>query len=79
MRSTCTYATTVDGAIVYHGESLEAAIRKWDLRTYTTPHSMPGGISVQCFNTEGNMVRDGWILHVNRFGVVYLNPNLALT
>jgi hypothetical protein len=70
------YRTVVEGRTVYLGPSLERTIRTWDHATHDKARTVPGGIKVQTRDAAGVMVRDGWLLHVNEHGTVYLNPNL---
>lgn len=58
-------------------DTLEAAIRSWARHTYNS-HNATGGIEVKQWDAEGDVVHDGWILHVREGGVTYLNPNLKL-
>lgn len=74
--SSTVYRTKVDGEVKYEGDLLEQAIRTWDNETYGLGYSVTGGVEVHSFDAEGNMTRDGWLLHVNAVGTVYLNPNL---
>lgn len=67
------YKTVVNAGYLYEGESKEQAIRTWDAESVHRA-DLVGGIMVQTFDGEGNMVRDGWLLHVNESGHVYLNP-----
>lgn len=55
--------------------SLETAIRAWDFHTARYGQTT-GGIQVTVRDAEGNLTRDGWILHTREDGTVYLNPNL---
>jgi hypothetical protein len=68
------YSIVLGDEIIPGGDNLEVVIRSWDSITHQTTVS-EGGIQVQSFNTEGNMVRDGWILHISG-GRVYLSPTL---
>lgn len=73
------YLTSINGEVVYRGESLEEAIRTWDSKTYMGRSAPPGGVSVRTLREDGSMVRDGWVLHVREHtGSVYLNPRLVL-
>lgn len=74
MNTTTHYTTTAYGSTVYSGSSLEHAIRAWDGATYQDV-APDGGIEVRTWNSAGDMVRDGWILHVDA-GRVYLHPRL---
>lgn len=69
------YRVYVDDVVVDVFDSLEWAIREWDRSTYNLGRIVPGGIEVQEFEGEV-MMRDGWILHIQPNGTVYLNPNL---
>lgn len=71
-----TYKTIVNANYLYEGDSLEKAIRAWDSESIIRT-GLHGGIMVQSFDAAGRMVRDGWILHVNESGHVYLNPQVA--
>ncbi len=74
------FTTVVNDVNLYVGDDLETAIRAWDAATYQGGENL-GGVQVQSF-LDGNMIRDGWILHVRKGvegeTVTYLNPNLAL-
>lgn len=72
---TTTYKTIVNANYLYEGGDLERAIRVWDSESVHRA-DISGGVMVQSFNDEGDMTRDGWILHVNNDGHVYLNPCL---
>lgn len=73
------FTTLVAGNTVYQGENLEEAIRTWDAETFDfDPEKLEGGITVQSFNEYNVMVRDGYVLHVQLMGAVYLNPNIEL-
>lgn len=69
------FKTIVNAVYVYEGDSQEMAIRAWDSESHKRS-DITGGIMVQSFDSEGNMTRDGWILHVNETGNVYLNPRV---
>lgn len=68
-----TYKTVVNANYLYEGDDLEKAIRTWDAESVHRA-DLHGGIMVQSFDAAGIMVRDGWVLHVNESGHVYLNP-----
>lgn len=70
-----TYTTVVRNESVYHGSSLEHAVRAWDGATFNAGATIPGGIAVAAW-ANGVQVRDGWILHVREDGTVYLNPRV---
>jgi hypothetical protein len=55
--------------------NFEDAARHWDKVTYL--NQSDGGIQILQWDANGNMVRDGWLLHVdgNR---VYINPSLEV-
>lgn len=69
------YKTLVNAVYLYEGEDLETAIRIWDSESVVRAY-ISGGVMVQSFDDEGTMIRDGWILHVNEDGHVYLNPRV---
>lgn len=69
------YKTIVNAVYLYEGDSLEEAIRAWDSESVHRAN-LTGGVMVQSFNKADCMVRDGWILHVNESGHVYLNPRV---
>lgn len=69
------YKTIVNAGYLYEGPDQEAAIRTWDAESVHRA-DLTGGIMVQSFNSDGAMVRDGWLLHVNESGHVYLNPRI---
>ncbi len=75
MHST-TYTTIVNANYLYEGDDLEKAIRTWDSESVHRS-GLSGGVMVKTFDDEGLMIRDGWILHVNDNGHVYLNPRLG--
>lgn len=66
--------TYVDGKPVYQGPDFDAAAGAWDSETHLSGRSLPGGISIQSFNAEGIMLRDGWLIHVHNDGTVYVSP-----
>ena len=66
------YKTVANGEVLYDGESKESAIRAWDAESVYRA-GLHGGVAVQSFSGD-TMVRDGWVLHVNADGHVYLNP-----
>ena len=68
------YKTIVNANYLYEGDSQVEAIRVWDSESIHRA-GLVGGIMVQSFD-EDVMVRDGWILHVNETGHVYLNPRV---
>jgi len=68
------YKTVVNAVYLYEGDSQEAAIRAWDAESVHRA-DLVGGVMVQSFAGDV-MVRDGWILHVNESGHVYLNPRV---
>lgn len=70
-----TYKTLVNAVYLYEGEDLETAIRTWDSESVARA-DISGGVMIQSFDNEGVMIRDGWILHVNEDGHVYLNPRV---
>jgi hypothetical protein len=74
MATTAVFKTVVNAVYVYEGESQELAIRAWDSESVHRA-GLHGGVMVQEFHGE-LMVRDGWILHVNEDGHVYLNPRV---
>lgn len=67
------YKTVVNANYLYDGTDREAAIRAWDAESVHRA-DLNGGIMVQSFDPDGTIVRDGWLLHVNESGHVYLNP-----
>lgn len=67
------YKTIVNAGYLYEGPDRERAIRTWDAESVHRS-DLVGGIMVQTFDADGCMVRDGWLLHVNESGHVYLNP-----
>ena len=69
------YKTVVNALYVYEGTDQEAAIRAWDAESITRA-DLTGGIMVQSFSADDIMLRDGWLLHVNESGHVYLNPRI---
>lgn len=69
---TTVYKTIVNANYVYEGSDKESAIRAWDAESVHRAN-LVGGVMVQSFKDD-IMVRDGWILHVNESGHVYLNP-----
>lgn len=71
------YVTWTDGSERYRGSSLEAAARAWDAATFAGK-APAGGVAVQQYRDQV-MVRDGWVLHVDEVGRVYLSPNLSDT
>jgi hypothetical protein len=73
-----TLTTYVAGEKVYEGPSLETAIRAWDRATYASARSISGGISIQVRDSQGTIMRDGWLLHVNESGTCYVNPGIGL-
>lgn len=75
--SSTVYSVVIHGTTIHSGSSLEAAARTWDHETVGTARVTPGGIEVREYNDEGVMVREGWVLHVNADGVVYLNPSVG--
>ena len=66
----------VNGERVHEGDDLETAVRTWDQHSFTG-EVREGGIEVRTWNVNGEMVRDGWILHLSDNGAVYLNPNIT--
>lgn len=70
-----TYKTVVNAVYVYEGTDQEAAIRAWDAESIVRS-DLHGGIMVQSFDADEVMIRDGWLLHVNESGHVYLNPRI---
>lgn len=68
------YKTIVNDRYIYKGSDQEAAIRAWDSESAYRA-DIAGGVMVQSFH-GAVMVRDGWILHVNKEGHVYLNPRI---
>ena len=70
------YKTIVNANYIYEGESLEKAIRAWDSESVHRAN-LVGGITVQSFDADDVMIRDGWILHVNESGHVYLSPTIT--
>lgn len=52
-------------------DSFERAAELWDSATFRTGGL--GGIRV-VQREGGNVVRDGWLVHVRENGVVYVNP-----
>jgi endonuclease YncB( thermonuclease family) len=75
MATTQVFKTIVNAVYVYEGESQELAIRAWDSESVHRA-DLHGGVMVQEFDAGEVMVRDGWILHVNEDGHVYLNPRV---
>lgn len=69
------YKTVVNANYVYEGDSQELAIRAWDAESVHRA-DLAGGVMVQSFDVNGNMTRDGWLLHVSEDGHVYLNPRI---
>lgn len=55
--------------------SLEVVVRWWDHQSYNT--IADGYINVRVYDSEGNCVRDGNVLHVQK-GNVYLNPTIEI-
>lgn len=74
MQTKSVFKTVVNAVYVYEGDSQELAIRAWDQESVHRA-DLHGGVMVQEFSGE-TMVRDGWILHVNEDGHVYLNPRV---
>lgn len=70
-----TFKTVVNANYLYEGDDQQAAIRAWDAESVHRA-DLVGGVMVQSFDASGNMVRDGWILHVSESGHVYLNPRV---
>lgn len=68
------YKTIVNANYLYVGDSQEEAIRVWDSESVHRAN-LVGGVMVQSFDGD-IMTRDGWILHVNESGHVYLNPRV---
>lgn len=66
--------TYVDGFPTAHGDDFEAAATQWCVDSATAGRSVPGGISIQQFNADDIMVRDGWLIHVHNDGTVYVHP-----
>lgn len=67
--------TYVDGKPHYQGDDFAAAAGEWDAVTSTMGRAVPGGISIQSFNAEGIMLRDGWLIHVHNDGTTYVSPS----
>jgi hypothetical protein len=71
------YTVKAGDTVAYKGPSLSDAARAWDGATFDKACVTPGGIEVQTWDERGIMVRDGWILHVDPDGTVYLNPSVG--
>jgi hypothetical protein len=59
-------------------DDFNTAARHWDMTTLGTPPLPGDGIEVQEFRKDQDgevMVRDGWLMHVEQSGSVYINPN----
>lgn len=67
------YKTVVNASYLYEGNDREKAIRAWDAESVHRA-DLAGGVMVQSFDGQGVMIRDGWVLHVNESGHVYLHP-----
>lgn len=76
MTYTTTYKTIINAVYVYEGESLEDATRAWDAESFKRT-DLHGGIMVLSFTEDGTMIRDGWILHVDEEGHIFLNPSIG--
>lgn len=59
----------------YEFDNLGDAIRHWDQQTHDRPSD--GGIAIQQWDADGNMIRDGWLIHVEQRRV-YVNPSLEV-
>lgn len=61
--------------------NLEEAIREWDHRSFdhslSSDKPLQGGIEYQTTHENGNIIADGWILHV-RDSHVYMLPRVML-
>lgn len=67
------YTVELDGRVHLVTDNFEEAARKWDSLTWKGPFK-PGFIGVQEWDSNGSMVRDGYVLHCAASGSVYLNP-----
>lgn len=69
-----TFITKIRDEVIYEGPTLTLAIRKWDAETYNADFT-PGGI--EYYTRDGDLtVANGWVLHVQESGTVFLNPRL---
>lgn len=72
------FKVIADRKVKYVGDDIEKAIRSWDHATYDKARIVEGGIEVREYDAAHIMIRDGWLLHVNADGTVYMNPSLVL-
>lgn len=70
------YTVWVDGTPTA-ATNFEAAAETWD--RLTLGQSVPGGISIQEYDSQDNCYRDGWLLHVHEDRSVYIHPRALTT
>jgi hypothetical protein len=59
-------------------DNLEEAVRFWDRTTLGSAPPAGDGLQVQEFRRDPDgevMTRDGWLVHVETTGAIYINPN----
>lgn len=74
------YTTVVNGKMIRETNRAQLAFAAWTQESHALAYAgvrPTGGVQVQSLNSEGVMVRDGWLMHVAENGHVYINSTVT--